>query len=120
MILAIHNFLGLLFQTALCALVLHQCLRLGSAPDFQVRLVRSCTRLILIVLPFTWLISVWDTFRGLATMTGAGKNAMLIISYVGLLNHITLELLLLLPLLIWLLRQNKLRQTQNPGESHEN
>lgn len=120
MFFAIYSYVGILLQTCIATLVLHQCLRHGSAPDFQVRLVRSCTRLIFIALPLTWLLSVWEFFQGLATMTGAGKNAMLIISYVGLLNHITLELLLLLPLLLWLLRQDRLRQTQTPGESHEN
>ena len=56
----------------------------------------------------------------LDAMTGEGKQAMLLICYFGIAKHISFEILLLLPLLIWLLRQNKLRQTQNPGESHEN
>jgi len=120
MILALHDFWGLLFQSLLCGIVYHHCCRFNESPDFQVRLVRSCTRLIFIVLPITWPLAVWDIFHGLATMTGAGKNAILIICYADLLSHITLELFMLLPLLIWLLRQNKLRQTQNPGESHEN
>ena len=103
-----------LLQSAFAAVVFHQCLRHGTAPEFACRLIRTCTRSLLILLPLTWLLGSWEAFKLLDAMTGEGKQAMLLISYFGIAKHISFELLLLLPLLIWLLRQDRLRPHEAP------
>jgi len=113
MFFAFYHIYGVILQVAFASLVLRHCLRFGPT-DFKIQMIRNCIRLILLAMITSWLIEAWDVYQGLATMTGAGKGAMMIVSYSTLFAYIALEFFLLLPLLLWLLRQDRLRPHEAP------
>jgi hypothetical protein len=117
MFFSFYSIYGVVLQVVFTALVLHHCLRYGHARDFQIRMIRSCTRFIVLALSVSWLMAAWITYEEIAFMTRPGKPPMLIFRYFGLFDYLVLEIFLLLPLHIWLLRQDKLRQTQKQGET---
>ncbi|MEN9360050.1 MAG: hypothetical protein RL095_1585 [Verrucomicrobiota bacterium] len=120
MIFALSSLPAILLQGLLAWLVLQQCLRHGNSDDFPIRLLRSCSRCLLGALILSWILYTWDTFQGLASMTGNGKEILLILSFSNLFLSIGLQLLVFVLLQLHGLRQENPVSSLAMGDVHEN